>query len=238
MEIVGNMRSSAIFLTTTEVINKESIANSDVVDKVEKRYNFAKTKIPKDFANTIDFHGGRFTEGDTHVTIEDVSIGNKGMKASVIGKTETAKKILEEVINIIDQAKIFEKISDKIESWSFATQFKVKLNIKSMSLLSERLGSFLKQTSSIFEKKDFSVEIHPVSISVIYVLKPDLEKLGRELNVSEMSRLLKDIKGKELVIGFEGPEESYQNIYTISVGLDTDSAISLIGNLEEAIRSA
>ena len=74
-------------------------------------------------------------------------------------------------------------------------------------------------------------------MKVVYVLKPNIERLSKDYSYLEIARLFREVEGCELKVSVDEPDDFYKRIYMIEVDADTDSTLELVRTLEEALHS-
>lgn len=242
MEVMGEVKCAVENSYDEVVIDKEKFIKANLVETLKKRYDFNETSVPppeKMEEGVIIFRGGKFVHNSSEFLIDEMRVGNAGVRIVMWEKTPVVKTAIDDIGKTIESFGIFPKFSRLTPTQDFETQLKAKLTIPTVRLLNQPFLNVIKDFSTQFKEEDYDIEIHPFAIAVAYVFKPNVQKLARKsLTAAELARKFKSLERKSLVIQHANLEDFYEGIVTIRSNFDYETTQSFLEELEQNVPSA
>lgn len=241
MEVTGDIKCIVESTYDDVVIDKEKFVKANLVELLKKKYNFTEVRVPSEeeyVKKSIFLKGGKFVHDSSEFLIDELEVGNSGLKLSMWEKTSIVETAINEITKMIESTGISPKLSSLTPKQEFETDFKAKLAVSTAKFLSAKFLNVIEKFSKEFKKEDFDTEIHPYGIALAYVFKPNIQKLARKsLSATELARMFKEIDRRSLAIEYSSLDEFYKGVVLIRSNFDYETTKRMLEEIEHELSS-
>jgi hypothetical protein len=180
--------------------------------------------------------GGLFTHNSREVIVGQVMLdASEGMLgAVVVGESEEATAYLDLLCKHIDTFNLLDPLQDAEKRVQYNTIGRAKLGLSPTVFLSKDYIDFLETKSKLFETEHYDVELQPINVGVAVILKPNLSRISKmSLDVTEMTDIMRGMGSREIQLQIASVEDYANRIYSFSLRFDSETAKSILTDLEK-----